>query len=91
MWCMDAAGYATSAIADDKRHVGASRDVRLKVCRPLIKDEVVGFNQDFAARWHGIASVDYQVYDHLIHLPRIGFHIRQPVFEIGVQCNIFAN
>src|ERR1019366_8711049 len=69
--------HAGAVIADRQHHIAPRLDLRVQLCIIGVEFDVASFDGQLSALWHGVTSIDGQVYDDLLDLPGVGFHLSQ--------------
>ena len=64
--------HAVAGVAYGEHHVRSGPGVRSLSKVGLVELNVTGLDDQLAALGHGVAGVDRQVHDHLLHLAGVG-------------------
>ena len=88
--CPDIGGHADAGVADGQQDIGAGAGV-IGLGIGFVERDIVGHDGEPAAFGHGVAGVDGQVQDHLLHLPRIDLDRFQCRGEDGGQQDVVAD
>ena len=82
--------HAGAGVGDRQQDVGAGRHVGVGRCTPVADVEGDGAQRQPAAGRHGVAGVDGEVDDHLLHLPGVDLHLAQLGVELGDELDVLS-
>jgi hypothetical protein len=83
-------GHAATGVGDREGDVRSGWGVEVLLGVGGVEIDVGGLDDELAAARHGVAGVDHQIENHLVHLARIGLDVPEVRVELRAHLDILA-